>query len=155
MWLDIYVRNKNISRSDRTYHELQVLVEIFYVAGVYDQVNGGGLACLEVAARRIQTIVDAYAVDPAKPSWSNARFYSGVGSVDDLVSPDLRQYVARQAKEESDIESVRQKTRTLGHAAEAVATGGLPAGGGGGGDKATKGKPKGRGRGAGEPAETA
>lgn len=118
---------------------------MFYVGGVYDQLNMPALASFEVAARRIQSIVDAYSQDPSKPSWASARLFAGLGNADDLVAPELRQFAARKAKEESDIESVRTRGKGLAAAAEAVAAGGLPhaedeAKGGKSGGKGTKSK---------------
>ncbi len=52
--------------------------------------------------------------------------FSGVGSADDLVSPELRHAVARRAKEEVDIETARTRTRHSGTVVEAVQSGGLP-----------------------------
>ena len=45
--------------------ELEVLIEAFYVGGTFDQVNIGCLLSFEILARRVQTIVDAYAADPS------------------------------------------------------------------------------------------
>ena len=149
LWLDIWCRSKGISNHERVYHELSLLLELFYVGGTYDQLNLPALCCFEVAARRIQSIVDAYAGDPSRPSWANARLYSGVGQAEDLVAPELRHYVARRAKEESDVESMRQRVRGLpsGAAAEAAKEGALPKAGEGAGQP----KGRGRGRGRGQP----
>ena len=126
LWLDVWCRNRNISQGERVYHELSVLLELFYVGGTYDQLNMGCLVCFEVAARRIQSVIDAYSQDPSKPQWNNARLYSGVSSAMELVSPELRHYVARRAKEEIEVDTMRTRNRTLGLAADASAAGGLP-----------------------------
>ena len=103
--------------------------------------NLGCLMGYEVLARRIQTIVDAYVSDPAHPSWANAKYFSGVGSADDLVSPELRTYVTKRAKEETEIETARGRSRTL----HAVAAGGLPEKGEGGHAKSRGKKSSGKG----------
>ena len=66
--------------------------------------------------------------DASRPLWSNAKYFSGVGSADDLVAPELRHFVSRKAKEEADIESSRGRARTLGGGGvhDALAHGGLP-----------------------------
>ena len=128
MWLEMWARGKGIGRNERVYHELEVLIEAFYVGGTFDQLLLGCLMGYEVLARRIQTIVDAYVTDPSHLSWANARYFSGVGSADDLVAPELRTYVTKRAKEETEIETARGRSRTL----NAVAAGGLPERGEGG-----------------------
>ena len=82
--------------------------------------------CFEVASRRLQSTVDAYSQDAARPQWQAARLYSGVGSAIDAVSPELKHYIARKAKEEVEVESVRGRTRMLGHVPEAVEAGAHP-----------------------------
>ena len=145
LWLDIWCRSKGIGKQERVYHELVVLLEIFYVGGTFDQVNMPCLVSFEVAARRIQTIIDAYA-DPTKPSWTTAPLFSGVSSADDLVAPELRHFASKRAKEEADVESIRNKGRALLAVADAVATGGLPApkATGGAGAAGAKGRGKGK-----------
>ncbi|CAK0882062.1 unnamed protein product, partial [Prorocentrum cordatum] len=46
-WLEKFLRDKNIAPTDRVAHELRPLVEALEEAGCFDQVNLGGLACLE------------------------------------------------------------------------------------------------------------
>ena len=135
-------RGKNIARTERVYHELEVLIEAFYVGGTFDQLNLGCLMGYEVLARRIQTIVDAYVTDPAHPSWANAKYFSGVSSADDLVAPELRRYVTKRAKDETEIDTARGRSRILG----AVVAGGLPEKKGEGGHP-KKGSKKGAGKG--------
>ncbi|CAK0831638.1 unnamed protein product, partial [Prorocentrum cordatum] len=48
----------SISQRGRTYHELNCLVAIFWLAGTFDAVNLGGLACLEVAASHVAQITE-------------------------------------------------------------------------------------------------
>eukprot|EP00959_Pyramimonas_sp_CCMP1952_P231535 4839627-Pyramimonas_sp.AAC.1 len=72
-----------------------------------------------------------------------ARFYSGVTAAVDAIAPELRQYGAKRAKEEIDVETGAQRVR------------GLPGGGSGaGGDDALEGTfgewPRGWGRGRGD-----
>lgn len=45
--------NRDIHHYDRVYHELSVLLEMYFVAGTFDKIKVPSLACFEVAARRI------------------------------------------------------------------------------------------------------
>ncbi len=136
----MWALSKGIARHERVYHELEVLIEAFYAGGTFDQLSLSCLLSFEVLARLAQTIVDAYSADPSHLTWSNAKFFSGVGSADDLVAPELRSYVMKRAKEESEIEAARLRSRTLG----AIGAGGLPEKGEGA--HHPKAKPKGKGR---------
>ena len=48
LWEERWLREKGIERDSRTVHELSVLTNVLYQGGVYDQMNFGGLGCLEV-----------------------------------------------------------------------------------------------------------
>ena len=149
-WLQQWAREKHLEATDRAMHEMKVLMDIMYFAGSFDQLNVGALVCLEVAARRAQLIVEALAV-PGRPCWDSAKLYSGQSLAEDGVSPALRTFVAKKAREESEIIHARAKARelrgpgTAGAQAEAAvdgaeASGGLPARGRG------RGRGGGRGR---------
>lgn len=151
LWLQVWARHKGIAESDRVMFELRTLIEILYLGGVYDQLNMASLSSFESAARRIQSIVDAYASGTSgAPDWGAARIISGYKGPDDAVSPTLRTWAAKKGKEEVELAQARTKIREakkglLGieeAAATAVADGVLPAGAG------PKPKPK-RGRGKG------
>ena len=109
LWLDRYLREKHISPDDRTGHELRHLTDILHSAGSFDQVNLGGLVCLERAARRIALIVDAHS-NPSKPSYSNARYFMGYNLSEEVVSPALRAFVVRRAKEDYDVAQAQRRT---------------------------------------------
>ena len=74
LWLERFLREKNLSASDRTTHELRTLCDALWSAGSYDQLNLGALSTLEIISRRVAVIVEAYQ-DPAKPNWATARYY--------------------------------------------------------------------------------
>ena len=147
-WLQTWMRSKRMEATDRTAHELKVLCDTLYFAGVYDQLNIAGLISLEIVCRRIQAISDAY-TNPNKPSWENAKLFTGQGSVDDIVAPSFRSYAVRKNKDELELLQARQKVREL-RGSPAVATtedgdgpsDALPS-------KPGKKSPKGRGRGGG------
>ena len=128
LWLDNWLRSKSIGKQERVAHELEVLLEAFYIGGTFDQLNLPALFVFEVLGRRVQSIIDAYSQDASRPLWNNAKYFSGVGSADDLVAPELRHFVSRKAKEEAEIENSRGRARTLGGGGshDALAHGGLP-----------------------------
>lgn len=112
LWLQGWMRQKKMEPTDRTAHELKVLCDCLYFAGVYDQVNIPALISLEIVARRIQAIADAY-TNPNKPSWENAKIFTGQGTADDVVSPTFRTYAVRKNKDELELLQARQKVREL------------------------------------------
>jgi hypothetical protein len=135
MWLQQWCQDKNISQRDRVYHEISALIEIVYQAGCYDALNLGALASIEVAMRRLISIIEAHANNPQAPDWGNARYFSGTSNPFDIVPKDLRQHIAREAKDDVEVYQLRQKARAGAYAADApwiatasaaVAVGGLP-----------------------------
>ncbi|CAK0865318.1 unnamed protein product [Prorocentrum cordatum] len=102
-WLRDFLRSKGLG--DRVSHELRVLCDILVWAAVCDQVNLGGLMCLETAARRVAGLVAVYS-DPAKPVWGRARLYTGAASSDDIAGQALQQFAARKIKEQQDAQVV-------------------------------------------------
>ena len=149
LWLDLFIRMKGLGQGDRVVHELRTIVEALYQGGTYDQLNMGGLMMVEVLTRRVAAVVDAYA-DPSKPSWTNARYFEGVSSVEDVSGPELRGYVHRRAKEQHEMEQAQNRARTLrGAPAETVegaeGAGGDAAGAGRGGGRGGRGRGRARG----------
>ena len=135
MWLQQWCQDKNISQRDRVYHEISALIEIVYQAGCYDALNLGALASIEVAMRRLISIIEAQANNPQSPDWGNARYFSGTSNPFDIVPKDLRQHIAREAKDDVEVFQLRQKAQAGAYAADAswsatasaaAAVGGLP-----------------------------
>lgn len=112
-FLDRCCRSKRVGEGDRVHHEMRALVDALEVGGVYDQLNLGSLAMTEVIARRLQTIFDACEPSATKPNFESASFFSGSGAATDAVSPELRNFAARRARGEAEIEKSRQKVREL------------------------------------------
>ena len=123
MWFTEFARSKSIASTDRVYHELSTLVDAIYHAGTYDQYNVGCSIVLEVLARRIQSIVDAYST-PGRIDFTQARHFVGSGSLEDAIDPALRDYVARRSKDEAEIQNAREKARALASASGLANTGG-------------------------------
>ena len=55
-WFAEWAKELSIRRKDRAWHEMHTLIDIFYQAGCYDQLNMGALACMELVSRRFATI---------------------------------------------------------------------------------------------------
>ena len=84
--------------------------------------------CLEVAARRLQQITEAYREGSDKPNWESARHLGGRRNGLDLVAPTLRACAVARAKEEALIENARKGSHgALGAAAAASMDGVMPA----------------------------
>ena len=67
LWLEIFRQSKNILRTDRIWHELVVITDLFWYASMVDQLNCPGCVCFEVLARRTLAIIEAYS-DPSRVS---------------------------------------------------------------------------------------
>ena len=112
LWMQLWARAKHLEPTDRTFHEMKMLTEVLFLAGTYDQVNIPSLMSMEVVCRRIQAIVDAY-MNPSKPSWENAKIFTGQSSPEDIVSPVFKTYAVKRNKEELELLQARQKVREL------------------------------------------
>ena len=112
LWLQLWTRSKHIEQTDRVYHEMKVLCDALYYGGTFDQLNIPALISMETICRRVQAIVDAYS-NPSRPSWENAKLFSGQGSPEDIVSPSFRTYAAKRNKDELELLQARQKVREL------------------------------------------
>ena len=92
------LREKGIERDSRTGHELSVLANAPSQGGVYDQLNVGGLGCLEVICRRIAVLVEAHS-QPNRPKWTAARYLEGAPTSEEVILPGLRSYAMRRVKD--------------------------------------------------------
>ena len=68
---------------------------------------------MELAARRWEAVVDAYATNPGKPNYDAVALFNPLGRSVDGVPGTLRAHVAKKAKEEAEIEKQRVKAREL------------------------------------------
>jgi len=112
LWLQSWTRAKHIESTDRTYFEMKTITDSLFYAGTYDQVNIPALMCLEVQCRRLQAIVEAY-TNPTRPSWENAKLFTGQAQPEDIVSPTFRTYAVKKNKDELELLQARQKVREL------------------------------------------
>lgn len=134
MWLLTFCREHGISSRDRTHHELTTLVQALWLAGTYDGLNLGGNAALEAIARRMVTIVEAYrsGSTPGQASWESARYLTGVVDPFDVVSPELRSFANKAARDDAERHVALTRGRAAGTRQElddtgaALTLGGLP-----------------------------
>jgi hypothetical protein len=120
-----------------------VICDCLYYGGCYDQLNLPTLIMAEVLFRRLQAIVEAYSNNTGKPDWSMAKFLVGEKVCFDGIPPDLRQFAAKNAKEEREM----QVSRTT--AQKAMVDGGLRTEDSGADGSRCRGRGRGNGRGRG------
>jgi len=137
LWMDLWVRNQKIDVNDRILHEVRALVKCLMWGATYDQLNLPALASMEVVARRLQQIMDAYAKPGAPPNWEFARYLGGQQDLADGVSRPLRAWAVRTAKDDADIAAARVRgiTARAPGARPDGQGGGAGGSGGGGGDQ--------------------
>ena len=86
--------------------------EILHLANVYDQLNGGNVACLEQAAREVQIQELRYADRVIQDVNSERAILSGALTLGNLcIMPQLRAYLSEQLKIKNDAEKERRKAR--------------------------------------------
>ena len=96
---------------DRSVHELRVIAEVLELAAQYDQVNMGALACMERLGRRWQAILEAHSKDPMQPDYDAAEAFSGTVNRRVCVAPSLRAHVAKEMRDDAEIDKQRSTTR--------------------------------------------
>ena len=72
-----WLRDQSLKSMDLVAHELRLLVETLRESGSHDQLNLEGLAGLEIVARRVQRITEAYP-KTQESKWGTARFLLGL-----------------------------------------------------------------------------
>ena len=144
LWLEVFRTSKAISRTDRVWHELPVLVEVFWYGAMVDQLSLPGLVCFEVVSRRLLACIEAY-TDPTHVMRSASRFHTGSQGLDNAAPAEMRTYISQAARELQDLEATRNRTGVLasmsGGGGGSVEDGGESSHAGGGGAK-----PKGKGK---------
>ena len=144
-WVEIWLREKRLEGSDRTAFELRTLCEIFACFGSFDQCNIGGVLAIEILARRIAGVVDAYSV-AARPSWNSSKYYQGTAQSDDVISPTLRAQVLKKSRDDVEVINAQARLAGMRGVPEKDDKGEKSEDGGGDGDGA-RGRGRGRGRG--------
>ena len=110
-WVENTLAVKKFSEADRTVYELRVIAEVFRLAGCYDQLNLGALACMEALMHRWQLTWEAHIRDPQVPCCEAACYFGIGGRRSTGVAAALAQHVARSMGEEAGIEKQRSKVR--------------------------------------------
>ena len=85
-----FCRGHGITRGDRVFHELRVIMNCFWLAGTYGQLNVGSLVSFELLARRAQAIDQAYKHGSGgEPNFGTAHLFMGedAGEVEKLIIP--------------------------------------------------------------------
>ena len=139
LWLEVFRGSKNIARTDRVWHELTVLVDMFWYGAMVDQLNLPGLVCFEVLSRRLLAIIEAYS-DPSRVNWASSKFYTGAAGLDDAAPAEMRSYVSRAAREMQDLEATRHRAQGPGGKSGGGGNDGDDEGGAPSGDKGGKAK---------------
>ena len=114
MWLQLFMTDKGLKRGDRLYHELNTLIDALYYAGSVDCLNVGGLVCLEILARRVETITEALRDGVDRPSWGTAGYLAGRRQALDCVSPSLRSWATTQVQADRRVQDMRMRGRAPG-----------------------------------------
>ncbi|CAK0901265.1 unnamed protein product [Prorocentrum cordatum] len=151
LFFPIWCRDSGVSPQERAGIEMKLLLEILYLSGCYDQVNGPSLASVEAVSRRVCQIIEAYSAGiPGRANWEGAKHFMPLANAASVAPPELRSHAHRRAKEEVEIENMRLKARGLQPAAGVEGSQPtLPGPGGGGRGGGPRGDPKGGGRGGG------
>ncbi|CAK0886357.1 unnamed protein product [Prorocentrum cordatum] len=99
---------------ERTGIEMKLLLDILYLSGCYDQVNGPSLASIEAVSRRVCQIIEAYSTGaPGRANWEGVKHFMPLANSASVAPPELRSHARRRAKEEVEIENMRMKARGL------------------------------------------
>eukprot|EP00959_Pyramimonas_sp_CCMP1952_P028096 589569-Pyramimonas_sp.AAC.1 len=98
-------REHRVGRQDRLFHEMDVLCHSLQLAGSCDQLNVGGLRCMERLVRRIQVITGACSEPGAPASWRMVRCRTGDSGPGDAAAPELRSFGDRRARRGAEFPS--------------------------------------------------
>ena len=112
-YLERWAKNKNTEESDRTFHEMKIVMESLEALVSHDQLDRGSLAGVERMCRRLRTLFDAYDVNPALPNFESANLFSEMGAEMYPVGPVVRTHIAKVGRNEAEIERLKQKAREL------------------------------------------
>ena len=103
-WFESGARNKHVASSDRTYHEVLVLMEAL-------QRFGGQSAGLETFMRRALILMEAHDCFRERPDYNLAPYLAGAAASSDPMPRDLRSWSARRAKDKAETERYRMRAR--------------------------------------------
>ena len=101
-WLVEFLREHQITKADRVYHELYTLTEALYLMGTVDQINIPSLTGGERLCRRLASIIEAYSKGGA-PNWRMAKYYDGNAAELDGIDPELRRWGVKKVRDENEL----------------------------------------------------
>ena len=96
-WLERFEADRGIEKTDRLHHELATLADALYYAGSVDCLNLGGPLCLEIVARRLESIVEALGGWEEQASCEAAGYLAGRKPTMDCFSSQLSKRTQPQA----------------------------------------------------------
>jgi hypothetical protein len=112
-WLEKYFGRHKYTDSDRAQHEMRVLARVFEYAVSYDQINVASLASFEILAWRWQLLLTAHEANPLSPDYGGSEHLDPLGVSEGGVAPQLQRTVAKQMKDDAEVQTQRSKAREL------------------------------------------
>ena len=106
------IRDLRLADSDRSGHELELLLTVLDMAATTDQLNVGNLCSMELVARRIQLVLDANS-GGGQANWEAAEHFLGLGKSAKGIAPGLQSHVAQRLKDEAELMKQRDKAREV------------------------------------------
>ena len=113
LWLGRHLQTAGWCENDRSIHEMRVMAEVFELAIQCDQVNVASLAAFESLGHRWQAILEVHSKNPTNPNYEIAEKFSGNSRRHQMVAPYLRPSVAKEVREEADIDKQISKAKAL------------------------------------------
>ena len=101
-WPERFLRDRHLSATDRAVHQLRCLCDVLEEAACFGQLNLGALACLEVAARRLNLTVWTPTSRGAH-SHVNAKYLTHLGESDKILAPGLQAHTFWRAREDWEV----------------------------------------------------
>ena len=105
-----WIRTNEISRSDRSIYEMEVISKVIEALTMVDQLNLPNLKGGELLLRRWQLIKEAHRLSPQAPDYSAADFFMG-WEHESGVNPALSRHVADQLKDRAAIAKESRKAK--------------------------------------------
>ena len=105
-------RDLRLQESDRSSHELELILNFFELAGGVDQLHLSNLVSVELLSRRLQLILDANS-GSGPPVWEGSEHFLGLGKRAKGIAPSLSAHVASRLKDEAEVEKQRVKAREV------------------------------------------
>ena len=105
------MRDIGVPESDRVRHEHGLLCDVLQTAMTYDQLEVSALASMELFARRLQFIEEAYSASPKAPKFDGQTHFMGQGRTHVAIAPALKAHVAAELRDEAAVSKERRKAR--------------------------------------------